>query len=340
MNDRNKAKNQRGVLIIWLALFLLVLIGFVSVGVDLAKLAATQAQLQTAADAAALAGATAADSLTGKIITVEATARALETASHNKAYHLIPDSLVAGDVDIWFPNDTTIHVVTKRVQGDGSGGMITHFAAAFLGPAMHTLDMKASAEAILIRPSTVCGKLFPMGAVQPTQGGDFQPGCGHQYTLRLGSGTNGNWGMVDYPACDQGPCAGMPSTGANTLRCLIENGYWCCIDMNDPLTTEPGSKSGPVIQGMQTRWDADSDQRNNICYEQYTGNQQRVVTVPITSPFPNGRGQVTVQGFANFFLLQRPTIGSDAIMGEFIEKTNPGSGGGGNGTALAVKLVK
>src|SRR5437762_13922321 len=54
--------NQRGILIIWLALFLMMMIGFVAIGVDLAKLGATQGQLQTAADAAALAAGTAIES--------------------------------------------------------------------------------------------------------------------------------------------------------------------------------------------------------------------------------------------------------------------------------------
>ena len=86
----NVAGNERGVLIIWLALFLLTMIGFVSIGVDLAKLSTTQAQLQTAADAAALAAASAIDSNTGKIIHDEAVLRAQTTGGLNKAYELVP----------------------------------------------------------------------------------------------------------------------------------------------------------------------------------------------------------------------------------------------------------
>ena len=337
MRSGRRANSQRGVLIIWLALFLLFLIGFVSVGIDLAKLAATQAQLQTAADAAALAGATAADSLTGLLIHPTAIARAQFTGSQNKAYEMVPTSVTIEAADIWFPNDTTIHVVAKRV---GDTGMVTHFAAALLGPLFHKLDMKASAEAVVVRPNAVCGHLFPMGAVQPPAG-DFQPGCIHKYALKVDTGTQGNYGLIDYPDCDKGPCAGMNGTGGATLRCLAENGYWCCISELQWVDCEPGNKTGPVRAGLQARWDADSDQRSGICYEDYTGNGNRVVTVPLTGPFPNGRGRVQVLGFANFFLLNRPGGGlNESVDAEFILKVQPGSGGGGNGSVLAIHLVK
>src|SRR5216117_3101049 len=56
---------DRGVIFIWVALFLLMIVGFVALGVDIAKLMATRSQLQNAADSAALAGASAIDPATG-----------------------------------------------------------------------------------------------------------------------------------------------------------------------------------------------------------------------------------------------------------------------------------
>src|SRR5215831_13598389 len=87
-------RRERGAVIIWLALFLLVLIGFGSLSVDVAKLAATRTQLQNAADAAALAGASAVDPETGNIIQATAIVRAQGTALSNKAFIDQPQPVV------------------------------------------------------------------------------------------------------------------------------------------------------------------------------------------------------------------------------------------------------
>ncbi|HTM58614.1 MAG TPA: pilus assembly protein TadG-related protein [Candidatus Udaeobacter sp.] len=341
MRPPRPTRNQRGALIIWLALFLLVLIGFVSIGIDVAKLAATQGQLQTAADAAALAGAGAIDAGTGKIIHDQAIARAQATGAANKAYELVPTSVGIDAADISFPTDTTIKVIARR---SGATAMITHFAAAFLGSTFHSLDINASAVAMVLKGGSCCGQI-PVAAIPPPGAGGFIPGCGHTYDLRGDQpGTpSGNYGALDFPACGLGVCADMPVTGASTFRCLLANGYCCCIPVGTELQTEPGSMSGPVRQGLQDRWDADTDTRPNICYEQYTGNGQRVVQVPITTPITDpGRQTVTLLAWANFFLINRPMNGpSQPITVEFVDKVNPGpAGGAGNGTQFVVRLIQ
>ena len=50
-------QQQRGTVLVWFALFLLTLVGLISLGVDVAKLMGARTQLQNAADAAALAAA-------------------------------------------------------------------------------------------------------------------------------------------------------------------------------------------------------------------------------------------------------------------------------------------
>ena len=334
-----RTSNARGVLIIWLALFLLLLVGFLSVGIDLAKLATTQSQLQAAADAAALAGGTAIDSLTGHINQSGAVVRAQNVGSNNKAYELIPTPVAIDAADITFPTDTTIHVVTKRV---GDTGMVTHFVGAFLGSTFHKLDMTASAEAIVERAGSACCNLVPVGAIPPF--GNFATGCDSQYVLRLAPQQNiqGDYYFVDFPPCDQGACAGDQSTGANTFRCLIANGYCCCVNIGDSLIAEPGSMSGPFVQGINARFNADPDQREGICYEQYTGNGSRVITVPITTLPTGARSAVQVKGFARMFIKSRATGGVNAtLIGEFIDQVIVGGGGGPpNSTAFTVHLVK
>jgi Flp pilus assembly protein TadG len=350
-------RGERGVAIIWLALFMLVLLGFGSLSVDVAKLAATKTQLQNAADAAALAGASALDPASGVIVTGTAVARAQAAAASNKAFvaDAQPVSLNAGDVT--FPTPTRIRVKVRR---EGAQSVVTTLAQVV---GMRRLEVSATATAKVETTGTALCGLLPLGC-SPGSGQDFQVGCQNRYTLKIGAGgstggggrggrggggggrneTNpeGQYGALDFPAClDQGACAGMPPTGANTFRCLMTNGYCCPIEIGQVLNTESGNMSGPLRQAIDARFDADAVSTENICYSEYQsrgGTGQRVVFVPITTPVA-GQPSVTVLGFATFFLRNRPGTGVESVLeGEFLYKVIPGTGGGSGSGAVAFSI--
>jgi Flp pilus assembly protein TadG len=326
------------VAIIWTAFFLLLLLGFVAIGVDVAKVMATRTSLQNAADAAALAGASAVDASSGQIVTATAVARAQTTSLRNKAFvnTQIPVTLLAGDVVV-NAVDRTVQVTVRR-DASSDGAMVTHVARV-LGVA--SLDLTATATAKADFASEICKNLAPMATLPPA--GGFQHGCGTQTTLFFGGGggTTGNYGGIDYAPCDKGPCAGMNPTGANTFNCLLTNGYQCCAKIGGTVTTEPGSMDGPLKKGLADRFSADSDKREGICYQNYTGNGQRVVFVPIIPEFPNGKKAEPIQGFAAFFLKTKPDAGGN-VNGEFLYMTNSGDGGGGPAGpgALSLRLIQ
>src|SRR6266480_2165281 len=91
---------ERGVVIIWIAFFMITMLGFVALGIDVAKVMATRTELQNAADAAALAGASAVDVNSATIAQNTAVARAQSTALENKAFvnEPLPVQLLAADV--------------------------------------------------------------------------------------------------------------------------------------------------------------------------------------------------------------------------------------------------
>src|SRR5262245_21464944 len=117
MKPRQKPvhKNERGVVIIWTAFFMIMMLGFVALGIDVAKIMATRTELQNAADAAALAGASAIDLTTGKLRPDSALIRAQFNAIHNKAMvdNSVPITLLAGDVSV-DPTLNTVAVTTRR----------------------------------------------------------------------------------------------------------------------------------------------------------------------------------------------------------------------------------
>jgi Flp pilus assembly protein TadG len=112
--------SQRGSVLVWLALMIFVLLGFVGLGVDIGKAVATMAQLQNAADAAALAAASAIDSTSGNIVPGEATARAQIMAADNQAFEEGPTPVIvdAGDVVVFTgANGRQQVTVTTRRNG-------------------------------------------------------------------------------------------------------------------------------------------------------------------------------------------------------------------------------
>ena len=330
-------KNERGVVIIWSAFFMIMMLGFVALGIDVAKLMATRTELQNAADAAALAGASALDLTTGKIRPDSALIRAQATSIRNKAFVAGPQAVTLLAADVAVNVNANEVTVTVRRDPSSDGSMVTHVAQVLGLP---RLQVKATATAKAERTCEECERLVPLGAVPPVGQQNFT--TGQVYTMKVDGGNSispGNYGAVDFPDCNEGPCAGMGSTGGSTFRCLLENGYGCCISIGQQIVTEPGNKVGPASQGLRARWAADTDQRNNITYSQYNGNNSRVVNVPIITPPSNGRNTVTVVGLAAFFL-QKQVIGNQPVTAEFISMVVPGTGGGCNSTVFTIRLIE
>lgn len=328
--------NERGAVIIWTAFFLVFMLGFVALGIDVAKVMATRTQLQNAADAAALAGASAVDMSDGTIVQATAVVRAQETAAQNKAFTKAPQpvQLLAGDIS--FPAVNEVTVIVRRDPSAG-GSMVTHVAQV-LG--IKSLDLSATATAQVDTIAAPCDDIVPMAPIPPP--GWFNPNCATTYTLKQesGSGQQGNYQLLDYPPCNEGPCQNVGGGGA-AIRCYSEHGYSCCLNIGEEfIFSQPGVKAGPFRQGMQARFDSDTDRRENICYSEYRGNGKRIVQLPIIETFDvSGKKKVRITGFAAFFIKFRPT-GNGDMVGQFIYDTAPGEPGGGGGTLFTIRLIK
>jgi Flp pilus assembly protein TadG len=328
--------DQRGAVMIWFALFLLLMLGFMALGTDIAKLMVTRTMLQNAADAAALAGASAIDFRTGVIDPDVALPRAQATAQLNKAYVMDPDPVVVAAADVEYPAPNQVKVTTRRT---GDDSMIGHFMKAV---GLSSIAMTATAIAKAETTTTALCGVVPLGVSPPDSDGAFH--IGQTYVLKDagGSGTNGNYGGVDFPLCDQGECPGGPTSGASKWNCLLEKGYCCELTIGQVVNTEPGVKGGPFKKAIDDRFSADTDRRTGISYSQYSGNGKRVVFVPVTSSLAGtGRTSVTILGFGAFFLRDRAGAGTQS--GEFIYAVVPGTGNGGGGSgavSYSLQLIK
>jgi len=128
-----------------------------------------------------------------------------------------------------------------------------------------------------------CGQLLPVGLLEPA--GGFTLGCSRSFTLKLGAslGPDGNYILLDYPACAEGPCAGL--TGGPQLQCAAASGYACCMLSGAHVPTMTGGSVGLLAAGLSQRFSLDSDPSPGICYAGYTGNGARVAIVPLAQ-FP------------------------------------------------------
>jgi len=329
---------SRGVVIIFLAFFMVVFLGFLALSLDIAKLMVTRTQLQNAADAAALAGASAIDIKTGVINPDTAKVRAMRTSALNKAFRDGPEPVILLVADIEYPTPRQVKVTVRRTPA--TGGSIVTYLAKVLG--IKSLEMTADATAEADTTAKPCDGLVPMAPVEPPQSGWFDPDCSKTYTLKVGSGNGqqGNYELLDYPPCNEGPCAGL--NGGAAIRCIAEHGYGCCLQEGQQFSlTEPGNKVGPFRQGMQARWDADSDRREGICFNQYAGNGNRMLHCPIVESFDvNGKKYVRIVKFSAFFIKYRPP-GNGTLQGQFVNDITPGDNQGqGKGTLYTLRLIE
>ncbi|HYQ96489.1 MAG TPA: pilus assembly protein TadG-related protein [Candidatus Eisenbacteria bacterium] len=321
---KDNTRDERGVAIMYVAMFLLSSIWLVSLAIDMGKLTVTKNELQRAADAAALAGASCVNPENGDLVQDSARVRAVYFASQNTALQTTSEAVVIDpQADISFPNVHKVRVTVHREEATGNA-MTTIFARS-LGITSLNLRAVSTAEAVPVEP---CDKTSSLAPVQ-IEGG-YSTACGTSYELRVGD--TGNFQLLNYGTdCNEGPCAGLSGIGPLT-ECWIVNGFGCCLKIGDTFVdTEPGNKVGIIKMALKERWNLDTDQQTGICYQEYLkrnqGNNARVVISPIVDTWNvNGMKSAKIVGFAAFFMLDVPGQGGpDSVAhGQFINYVVPG----------------
>ncbi len=152
---------------------------------------------------------------------------------------------------------------------------------------------------------SACGNLLPMGLLPPA--GGFTAGCARVFSLKLGAalGPDGNYILLDLPACASGPCGG--SSGLAQLQCAADLGYGCCLVSGLHVPTIQGTNVATFAAGLDQRLARDTDSRPGICSADYAGNGARLVTVALAG-FPGAiRTEMVLSTFLPAFLVGPPT---------------------------------
>jgi Flp pilus assembly protein TadG len=276
-------KKERGNVLAYTVLSALFLFLSVGLGVDLSHLYLAKTELQNAADAAALAGASALTPHDQASITT-AVDRAVSTMNLNK-YNFNNRSFNAQRSQVTFALnlDGTYYTEAEATASAGIYSKVRFvkvitetvpISVFFASPIMgSSKDLSAKATAGLSVPGNVRFCMAPLSAVAPDPGQAFPTwaqgvcptpgiqadGCdptqkfckGCKYTIRYEGGSGPSAGNYNVLACaGNGASAVRAALSAYGASCQCGN-----VSPGDTITTEPGVAAGPVAQGLNVRFD-------------------------------------------------------------------------------------
>ena len=337
--------NNRGSVIIMTAVAMVAMLAFSALTIDGAMLLTTRNQLQTAADAAALAGAS--GLVNGNQQT--ATTRAITFAASNQAVQDSRRPVLISAADITFPQAGVIRVTTHRTVATGDA-LRTYFMKIVSLGSNNLSDVTAHAaaevydvcESECMKPWAIPDRWNDVNGnnqmdagepYDPITTGYQAPGdVGNTIVLKVGNPqqaiASGQFFPIDLPPLDCN-CGVSPIPGGSEYRWNIANCNPYTVGPGDRLQTEPGNMVGPTKQGVQALIDQDPsaywDTSEQTIKGSAFGKSPRIILVPFfdpTSPPTSGRNWVRVTKIGAFFL--EGVQGNGDVTGRFIMATVDG----------------
>jgi Flp pilus assembly protein TadG len=274
---KRKFYDQQGQVAIIIALLLISFVGMTALVVDMGSMYEERRSLQSAADAAALAGAQELP---------ESSAAAIQKATENIATNRPDISSIDIAVSTYFVANDQITVTVHNPDSP------VYFGRVY---GVNSANVSATATAIVGRPQIFAG-IVPWGVVAD----DWVPG--DEYTLKSGPPSHGgNFGALR-----------IGGNGANNYKDNIINGVDVPLQVGDWIDTEPGNMTGPTNKGTETRiYDQADNTLNSFDYltEPNTGGYKltnskdsQFVICPLISALPHGAGSVEILAFIPFII--------------------------------------
>ncbi|MDB5988909.1 MAG: pilus assembly protein TadE [Herbaspirillum sp.] len=259
-------RRQQGSVVLFFALFLIPLLMFGAFAISLARVSVVRNELQNAADAAALAGASvliatnagtpawaAATTAANSAVALNASDNTqLSSATVTTGYWnlagspstLQPTTITPG------ANDASALQVTVTRGANQNGGPISLPFGALLGLA--STDASATAVAVTSAPSTVAGGLLPVAMAQcmydafwntSTNQPTIDPATGVAYEFQIGNGQP--YITPSGISCESSQWTSFLSVANDvpTIRGLITNGNPTPVSIGDNIYIQPGDKT-------------------------------------------------------------------------------------------------
>jgi Flp pilus assembly protein TadG len=242
-------QRERGAALVLVTIGMLALIAMAGLALDTAHVLLNKSRLQSALDAAALAGAKA---LSQAASTTQATTAANSVFTLNVAQYPELQRAVSAGLAMTTQYSSTLNPFNAGttpaafVRTSITGFTTSMSLISVLG--INSISVTGSAvagpspslvQACNIVPVLMCAN---SGAAPPLYG----------YTTNQVVGLNQISGSVIGPG-NYGLLA-LGGNGANTVRANLAGDYASCATIGNSVTTEPGVASGPVSQGINTRF--------------------------------------------------------------------------------------
>jgi hypothetical protein len=334
-------KFRKGQMAVVMTLAIATLLGAMALSTDVGVMYYNWMELQKAADASALAGATyfltqnSTQTLPTPAIN---TACTYPTQQQNVACtYALSNFAQQADMTqggIYVPGQNlpasvpagaqTIQVTLKR----------TNIPVFFASMLVRSGWYAATASSIAVAPtpvSSVHNGLFPAG--MPATPNMAALTYGNAFSLTDSYGP-GNWGWLNIPTGWSGSLGPQTGGGASLLTTNISSGCTCDVKVGDVIATKTGENWGPVnsaVNGLITAGNLPSA---------LTGKESQLVTVPIVDwGSVNGASQVTVLGFAEVWIDSISKSGStQTLTVQFVRYITPTASGGGGSTSYGAYL--
>lgn len=295
-------KQESGSILVIVVVGMTVFLGLLGLVVDVGNIYIQKARLVSAVDSVVLAGVQELPVLPNEAI--------LKAYQYGTANHINTEQLL-----VWLSE------ANSRISAKADKCVELFFLRLF-GFDKHTVS--AEAEAQVGSVSSYKG-VAPFGIVWD----DFQ--FDQEYILKYSSSGgqhHGNFGALR-----------LGGNGADNYRNNVKNGYHGILKIGDRVYTEPGNMSGPTYDGVKYRlnlaeWHAP---------DQWNYNNSRIVVVPVIDSLNvSGTDQVTIVGFAAFYLEGCEGKGNESIVrGRFIRHVVDGDIGYGDDYGLtAYRLIR
>ncbi len=334
-------KFRKGQMAVVMTLAIATILGVISLSTDVGVLYYNWMQLQKAADAASLAGATyfLAQNSTQTLPTPTLNgACAYPTQQQNVActyaltnFAQLTDLTQGGIyvpaqvVPVGVPAGAqTIQVTLKR----------TNIPVFFMRVLGRGNPYSAVATSIAVAPtpvSAINNGLFPAGIPATPNMNALTYGTTFSMTDSYGPG---NWGWLNLPNGWTDAQSPTNAGGASLLNTNITNGCTCSIKIGDVIATKTGEDWGPVQSAVNSLITAGS------LPSTLTGSESQLVTVPIVNwGNVNGASQVTVLGFAEVWIDSISKQGSNQVLTvQFVQFLTKNATAGGGTTSYGAYI--
>jgi Putative Flp pilus-assembly TadE/G-like len=308
MKSSRKPKASKGQAMFLVILALPVIVGVLTLVMDVGNLYFNQVSMQVAIDSGVLSGALYLPSYPSQAVSV-----AEDYAERNgiKASEIVSCTVSPDNKTVLMTTSRTLPCFFCAVLGEG-----TAHADAAPGPeTSSSTGIRTSASALIV-PIRAATGMVPLGV-------DYRTNLnfGNVVQLKQGQVGAGNWSPL-----------ALGGSGGDNYRSNIENGYPGKLSVGDSIQTETGNVVGPTNQGFQYRISMGQNQFSTGTFQNHDLNDPRVMLIPIVDfSNINGSSQVPMKGFAMMWIVS--IDGQGTVTCYFIQQSVPNAQPDPTGTA-------